>query len=63
MPVGPGSAEPLNARYWDSLFPPIMENQMEKKMKNEMETRVILGLYCGVHSLKGAIRVLGLRDI
>ena len=23
----------------------IMENQMEKKMENEMETRIIIGLY------------------
>ena len=25
----------------------IMENQMEKKMENEMETRIIIGLYWG----------------
>ena len=40
----------------------IMENQMEKKMENEMETRIILGL---LSSFKGSLcipylfRVLG----
>ena len=31
----------------------IIENQMEKKMENEMETRVIQGLYWGYSILFG----------
>ena len=33
--------------YLGILWYPIMENQMEKKTENEMETEVIWGLYWG----------------
>ena len=39
------------------IYPPIMENQMEKKMENEMETRIMQGflgiLSYSLNSLKG----------
>ena len=54
-PCGPG----VGVSIWGI----IMENQMEKKMENEMEAGIILGLYYIIALIWGLYRVLILWDI